>query len=40
MSSHISNERPEPDRVIADIADYALEYEVKSDWPTRPRATA
>ncbi len=31
MSSHISNERPAPDRVIADIADYALEYEIKSD---------
>ncbi len=31
MSSHISNERPEFDRVIADIADYSLEYEVKSD---------
>ncbi len=31
MSSHISNERPAFDRVIADIADYSLEYEVKSD---------
>ena len=31
MSSHISNERPEPDKVIADIADYALGYEIKSD---------
>lgn len=31
MSSHISNERPAPDKVIADIADYALRYEIKSD---------
>lgn len=31
MSSHISNERPAPDQVIADIADYALGYEIKSD---------
>ena len=31
MSSHISNERPAPDKVIADIADYALGYEIKSD---------
>lgn len=31
MSSHISNERPAPDKVIADIADYALSYEVTSD---------
>ena len=31
MSSHISNERPSPDNVIADIADYALGYEIKSD---------
>ena len=31
MSSHISNERPAPDKVIADIADYALQYEIPSD---------
>ena len=31
MSSHISNERPAFDRVITDIADYALGYEIKSD---------
>jgi len=31
VSSHISNERPAPDKVIADIADYALGYEIKSD---------
>jgi 2-methylcitrate dehydratase len=28
---HISNERPAPDKVISDIADYALEYQIKSD---------
>ena len=31
MSSPVSNERPAPDKVIADIADYALGYEIKSD---------
>jgi 2-methylcitrate dehydratase len=31
LSSHISNERPAPDKVIADIADYALNYEVTSE---------
>jgi 2-methylcitrate dehydratase len=31
VSSHISNERPAPDKVIADIADYALGYEINSD---------
>ncbi|MDE3202065.1 MAG: bifunctional 2-methylcitrate dehydratase/aconitate hydratase [Acidobacteriota bacterium] len=31
MSSHISNERPAPDQVIVDIAEYALKYEVESD---------
>ena len=31
MSSHISNERPEPDQVLIDIADYALNYEIASD---------
>lgn len=28
---HISNERPAPDKVLADIADYALGFEVTSD---------
>ena len=31
MSSHISNERPPFDKVIRDIADYALHYEIRSD---------
>src|SRR5581483_7636149 len=31
VSSHISNERPAPDKVLTDIADYALSYEVQSD---------
>lgn len=31
MSSHISNERPAPDKVLTDIADYALSYEIKSE---------
>jgi len=31
VSSHMSNERPAFDQVIADIADYALGYEIKSD---------
>ena len=31
MSSHISNERLAFDRVITDVADFALGYEVKSD---------
>jgi 2-methylcitrate dehydratase len=31
VSSHISNERPAPDKVLTDIADYALSYEIKSD---------
>jgi 2-methylcitrate dehydratase len=30
LSSHISNERPAPDKVITDIADYALGYEITS----------
>ncbi|MBF0499357.1 MAG: bifunctional 2-methylcitrate dehydratase/aconitate hydratase [Candidatus Riflebacteria bacterium] len=30
MSSHISNVRPDPDKVLVDIADYVLNYEVKS----------
>jgi len=31
VSSHISNERPAPDKVLTDIADYALNYEIESD---------
>ncbi|AOB32140.1 2-methylcitrate dehydratase [Bordetella sp. H567] len=31
MSSHISNVRPEPDQVLVDIADYVLNYEIKSE---------
>ena len=31
MSSHISNERPAPDKVLSDIADYALSYKIESD---------
>ena len=36
MSSHISNERPAPDKVLADIAGYALGYEIASElaWTT------
>ena len=31
MSSHISNERPAPDKVLTDIADYALSFKIDSD---------
>jgi 2-methylcitrate dehydratase len=31
VSSHISNERPAPDKVLTDIADYALGYEITSE---------
>jgi 2-methylcitrate dehydratase len=31
LSSHISNERPAPDQVPVDIADYALSYTITSD---------
>src|SRR3954452_18379093 len=31
MSSHISNVRPKPDKVLTLIADYATKFEVKSD---------
>jgi 2-methylcitrate dehydratase len=36
MGSYISNERPDPDKVLVDIADYVLNYEIKSDlaWKT------
>jgi 2-methylcitrate dehydratase len=36
MSSHPSNERPQPDKVLTDIADYVLNYEIKDDlaWKT------
>ncbi len=30
MSAHISNIRPEPDRVLVDIADYVLNYEIRA----------
>jgi 2-methylcitrate dehydratase len=30
MGSHISNVRPDPDKVLADIADYVCDYEIKS----------
>jgi len=30
VSTHISNERPAPDKVLTDIADYALGYEITS----------
>jgi 2-methylcitrate dehydratase len=31
VSSHISNERPAPDQVLVDIADYVLNYKVDSE---------
>jgi 2-methylcitrate dehydratase len=31
LSSHISNERPAPDQVLVDIAEYALNYRIESD---------
>ncbi|MGA7342292.1 MAG: bifunctional 2-methylcitrate dehydratase/aconitate hydratase [Terracidiphilus sp.] len=31
MSSHFRNERPAPDKVLADIADYALSYTIESE---------
>ena len=36
MSTHTSNDRPAPDKVLTDIADYALNYEITSDlaWST------
>ncbi len=36
MSAHINNERPAPDKVLSDIADYALGYKIDSDlaWST------
>ncbi|MEY3679371.1 MAG: hypothetical protein RI924_1512, partial [Bacteroidota bacterium] len=30
MSSHISNVRPAPDQVIADIANYVNDYQIQS----------
>jgi 2-methylcitrate dehydratase len=30
MSAHVSNVRPKPDKVLADIADYVSKYEVRS----------
>ena len=36
MSSPISNERPQPDKVLVDIADYVLNYEIRNElaWKT------
>ncbi|HMN33049.1 MAG: bifunctional 2-methylcitrate dehydratase/aconitate hydratase [Chitinophagaceae bacterium] len=36
MSSHISNERPQPDQVLVDIADYVLNYKIENKlaWET------
>jgi 2-methylcitrate dehydratase len=31
MSAHISNVRPQPDRVLVDIADYVIDYRVESE---------
>ncbi|MDW8296205.1 MAG: MmgE/PrpD family protein, partial [Raineya sp.] len=31
MASYIPNNRPEPDKVLTDIADYVLSYEIKSE---------
>jgi 2-methylcitrate dehydratase len=31
LTSHISNERPAPDKVLTDIADYALSYKIDSE---------
>ncbi len=31
MSSHISNVRPKPDKVLVDIVDYVTKYKIKSD---------
>jgi 2-methylcitrate dehydratase len=31
VSTHISNERPAPDQVLTDIADYALNFEIESE---------
>jgi len=31
LSSHISNDRPAPDQVLAEIADYVLNYTISSD---------
>ena len=36
MASHSYNERPQPDKVLVDIADYVLNYEIKNElaWKT------
>lgn len=36
MSSHLSNERPQPDKVLVDIADYILHFKIGNDlaWKT------
>ena len=38
--SHISNVRPEPDRVLVDIVDYVLNYKIDSAMRSTPRAIA
>ena len=40
MSAPISNVRPDPDQVLADIADYVSTMTSRAISPTRPRATA
>jgi 2-methylcitrate dehydratase len=40
MSAPISNVRPDPDKVLVDIAEYVLDYEVTSQRRTTPRACA
>jgi len=30
MSTHVSNVRPKPDKVLVDIADYVTQYDIKS----------
>src|ERR1700723_1456215 len=36
MSSHPSNERPRPDQVLTDIADYVFDYKIRNElaWTT------
>ena len=36
MSSHIPNDRPQPDQVLTGIVDYVLNYEIKNElaWKT------
>src|SRR5579863_6222603 len=36
MSSHLSNERPQPDKVLVDIANYVLDFKIENElaWKT------